>query len=675
MRENGKNFMLNQEILYQYEETKKKLKEMTILYEMLKMAHSLPNLDEILHEIILYLREFFECNHLILYLFNEKTNNFISYPLSQNLPSEDLEEIEIFSKNFQTLFRNGLEESSRLVWETENSITEKGSSILKKFALPILCNEKFLGVIAGIGNSLFFEENFSVLKVVSTHLASIIVNARSEERYRAVVENALDGVMVIGGDDRLHYVNERLALLLGYSREEMIGRDFKEFVGEEGEKVIKDHRTVEKKNEEGLSTHEFRVFKRNGEVRNIEASLTTISASEGNLNTVVFLKDITEKKKMEAQIFQAEKLRAIAEMASGVAHDFNNALSIILGNIQLLQLTVKDPEILENLKIIEKVAKDSSQTVRRLHDFTKGKRYQEVQSLVNINTIIKDVIIMTQPKWKDESQRKGISIDVVCDLKEIPLAHGNASELKEVISNLIFNAIEAMPKGGKIDIETFSNGSKIYIRISDTGIGMDDETKKRIFEPFYTTKPFTHSGLGLSMSYGIIKSCGGDIEVESQVGVGTTFTISLPASSHKELLRKSNDNHFLEKKGNKKAKILVIEDEELIRNILLQGLSKADHWVTLAKDGIEGINLFKEMKFDIVLTDLGMPGLSGWEVCKAIKEISPQTPVGMITGWEGMIDQSEVKEKGPDFILSKPFDFNFILKKIDETLKLTSNPS
>jgi PAS domain S-box-containing protein len=667
--------MLNQEILYQYEETKQKLKEMTILFEILKMAYTLPNLDEILNKITLYLRKFFECNHLILYLFNEKTNNFISYPFSQNLLSEDFKELEIFLKNAQTLLRNGLEESSRLAWETENSVTEKGSSTLKKFALPILCNEKFLGVIAGVGDSIFFEENFSIFKVVSTHLASIIENARSEERYRAVVENALDGVMVIGGDDRLHYVNERLALLLGYSREEMIGRDFKEFVGEEGEKLIKDHRTVEKKNEDGPLTHEFRIFKRNGEVRNIEASLTTISASEGNLNTVVFLKDITEKKKMEAQIFQAEKLRAIAEMASGVAHDFNNALSIILGNIQLLQLTVKDPQILETLKIIEKVAKDSSQTVRRLHDFTKGKYYQEVQSLINVNAIIKDVIIMTQSKWKDESQRKGIPIDVVCDLKEIPLAHGNASELKEVISNLIFNAIEAMPKGGKIDIETFSNGSKIYIRISDTGIGMDDETKKRIFEPFYTTKPFTHSGLGLSMSYGIIKSCGGDIEVESQVGVGTTFTISLPASPHKELLRKSTENQFLEKKGNIKAKILVIEDEELIRNILMQGLSRANHWVTLAKDGIEGINLFKEMKFDIVLTDLGMPRLSGWEVCKAIKEISPQTPVGMITGWEGMIDQSEVKEKGPDFILSKPFDFNFILNKIDETLKLTNNPS
>jgi signal transduction histidine kinase len=252
-----------------------------------------------------------------------------------------------------------------------------------------------------------------------------------------------------------------------------------------------------------------------------------IKDSNGDANYVVFSKDITEKKKMEEQLLQAEKLRSLAEMASGVAHDFNNALASILGNTQLLLFTVQDEELKETLKTIEKVAKDSAQTVRRLQDFTRKRAHQELFK-VDVNSIIRDSIEITKPKWKDETQRKGGHIEIVSSLEEAPPVSGNTSELREVMTNVIFNAIEAMPKGGKIEIRTFQEGKEVFIQISDSGMGIAEDVRKKIFEPFFTTKPFTNTGLGLSMSYGIIKRFGGEIEVESKVGHGTTFTIILP---------------------------------------------------------------------------------------------------------------------------------------------------
>jgi CheY-like chemotaxis protein len=395
-----------------------------------------------------------------------------------------------------------------------------------------------------------------------------------------------------------------------------------------------------------------------------EISVSLIRNSEGKpIGFRGISRDITEKKRMEEQLVQSEKLRAVGEMASGVAHDFNNALAAILGNTQLLLYTAKDEELKGSLKVIEKVARSSAQTVRRLQDFTRKSVHQELFK-VDVNSIIKDSIEITKPKWKDEVQGRGIHIEMVSNFEEIPTVIGSTSELREVFTNMIFNAIEAMPAGGKIEIRTFQRKSNLYIQISDTGIGMTEEVKKKIFEPFFTTKPFSNTGLGLSMSYGVIKRFGGEIEVESKVGHGTTFTIILPIGLEG---KEEVDVSPIIKKG-REARILVIDDEGEVRSVLSRILSQVNHQVTMAEDGEEGIRLFKEKDFDLVLTDLGMPGMSGWEVCRAIKKMSPRTPVGMITGWGVEIDQSKIEENGIDFVIPKPFQFGQILKVVDETM-------
>jgi PAS domain S-box-containing protein len=487
---------------------------------------------------------------------------------------------------------------------------------------------------------------------------------QSEEKYRTVVEGAHDGICVIGMDNRYRYINKRMEEIHGCPLDEMIGRDFRDFLTGESKQFMEDRYVRWKRGEKLPSSYELNIFRKDGEIRNLEVNTRAVKDPNGEVNYIALVKDITEHKRMEEQLLQTEKLRALGEMASGVAHDFNNALAAILGNTQLLLYNTQDEETRETLKTIEKVTKDSAQTVKRLQEFTRKRVRQELFRL-DMNSIIRDAIEITKPKWKDEAQEKGIRIEIASYLEDVPEVAGNASEMREVITNIIFNAIEAMPKGGKIEIRTFQKDESVCIRIADNGIGMDERTRKKIFEPFFTTKPFSNTGLGLSVSYGIIKRFGGEIEVESRVGIGTAFTIILPlALEGKEEV--ATDGMI---QPGKSLRILVIDDEETVRNVLAKMLSQANHQVTVAKDGEEGIRLFREKEFDIVLTDLGMPGMSGWEVCKSIKRMKSSTPVGMITGWGMELSQGKMKEYGLDFLLSKPFDFNQIVKVVSETIE------
>ena len=487
---------------------------------------------------------------------------------------------------------------------------------------------------------------------------------QSEERYRTILESIEDGYYEVDLAGNFTFVNDSICRIWGYPEEELMGMNDRQYIHKEtAKKIYQVFNHVFKTGESGRCNHE--VLRKDGTKKYVEVSISLKKDALGKpIGFRGITRDITDRKRIEEQLFQAEKLRAVGEMASGVAHDFNNALAAILGNTQLLLYTVQDEELKETLKIIEQVAKDSSQTVRRLQDFTRKPVPQELFK-VDINSIVKDSIEITKPKWKDEAQSRGILIEMVSNLEDIPFASGNASELREVFTNIIFNAIEAMHEGGKIEIRTFRKRRDVFIQISDTGVGIAEEVKKRIFEPFFTTKPFSNTGLGLSMSYGIVKRFGGEIEVESKVGQGTSFTIILPiGEDEKEEAVKPQPI----KKG-RKARILVIDDDEFIRSVLSRTLAQADHQVTLAEDGGKGLQLFKEGKFDLVLTDLGMPGMSGWQVCRTIKEISPRTPVGMITGWGDERNRSKMEEYGLDFFISKPFDLGQILNVVAETME------
>jgi PAS domain S-box-containing protein len=531
-----------------HEETRKRLDEQSILYGMAKVSTASLGLDPMLTEIVNSLNAFFEFETWGIVLVEEGSKRLVPHPSFVGLSQEEMRSTGSFTgrgvpgwvaEKGEPLLMNYIRRDSK--------ISQGDERILSEMCVPLKSGERVFGVIDARSkkSNAFSENDFHLFKMVGEHLAPMIENVRSEERYRTVVEGALDGVMVLSEEGRVTYVNERLAEILGYSKDELDGMEFRSCLDEESKRVLADRRGKRQRGEEVSPRVELNVLRKDRKIRNVEMSSTVIKDSQGNANTVAFIKDITERRRMEERLLQAEKLRAVGEMAGGVAHDFNNALAVILGNTQLLLSSVHDEELIKLLKAIEGEAQESAQTVRRLLEFTRKDGYEAV-SEVDLNDVVKEAVETTRAKWKDDVQDKGGHIGLIMNLGKIPRVVGVASELKEVIANMIVNAAEAMPGGGRIEIRTFEREG-VCIQISDSGIGMTEEVRKKLFEPFFTTQPFTHTGLGLSMSYGIVRRLGGGIEVESRSGEGATFTITLPIPAGGSMERA--ESSMMESKG------------------------------------------------------------------------------------------------------------------------------
>jgi CheY-like chemotaxis protein len=267
--------------------------------------------------------------------------------------------------------------------------------------------------------------------------------------------------------------------------------------------------------------------------------------------------------------------------------------------------------------------------------------------------------------WKDQAQRHGIHIQISKDLKATEEVEGIAAELREVLSNIILNSIDALSESGSISFSTYQNESKVYVQIVDSGAGMPEEVRKRIFDPFFTTKGKRGTGLGLSVAYGIISRHKGDIEVKSTQEKGTIITISLPkAVKSTTILPESSVKEL-----NRKLRILVIDDDENIRGILNDILSMDGHQVQEAESGPKGVDLLQSDSFDVIITDLGMPVMSGWDVAKLSKQHNPNLPVVLISGWGGQIDPQRLKESQVDFMLGKPFNLDQVKALIGQVVQ------
>jgi len=363
-------------------------------------------------------------------------------------------------------------------------------------------------------------------------------------------------------------------------------------------------------------------------------------------------KEIHARKQLEEEIIKVERLRALGEMSGGVAHDFNNILGAILGRAQLLLEKINNPLIKKDIKIIERAALDGAETVRRIQEFTTRRADRSSFTPIDINEIIKDSLEFTKTRWKNEAEAWGIKINVIYDLGKVPFILGNPSNLREVFTNLIINSVDAMPEGGTIFIKTYCSEKEVIIIFQDTGTGMPAEVTKRAFEPFFTTKGKRGSGLGLSICYGIISRHQGKIDLETEVGKGTTFNIYLPitfSDVEKKLPRK------ITAEENISARILIIDDDDFIREVLADTLTRIGFFVEKVKSGARGIELFSSTGYDIVLTDLGIGDMSGWDVAGQVKEISPSTPVALITGWDTPLSEEEIHKRGVDFVITKPF--------------------
>lgn len=285
---------------------------------------------------------------------------------------------------------------------------------------------------------------------------------------------------------------------------------------------------------------------------------------------------------------------------------------------------------------------------------------------VNIKDVIEQSVDFTMPRWKNMARAGGIQYDIdMKGVKEVPAISGNPSELREVLTNIINNALDVMPEGGTILICTWSNDKNVYVSISDTGTGMTEEVKEKIFDPFFTTKRAKGSGLGMSVSYGIMKSHGGNVEVESEDGSGCTFTLTFPID------RETRQSKVSPKQAHEikleKLRILVIDEEEIC-SILEEFFSKDGHDVKSVISGTEATKILKGEEFDLVLCDLVLPDLSGHDVIEIVDKLDKKPKIGLITGWDEKIETNDTEELKVDFIIRKPFDFSELTKHINDVL-------
>jgi signal transduction histidine kinase len=356
----------------------------------------------------------------------------------------------------------------------------------------------------------------------------------------------------------------------------------------------------------------------------------------------------------QQQVIQQERLRALGTMASGVAHDFNNSLAIILGFGELALMecekTAQMQKASESIKAIIVAAEDGAKVVRRLQAFHRKDRV-EGESPVDLGRLAEQALGLTEPRWKTETLARGISIEVRSDLQKIPAIAGHACELREILTNLIFNAVDAMPEGGTLCVSTRAGEEEVTLTISDTGTGMTEQVRQRCLEPFFTTKGERGSGLGLSMVYGIIQRHSGKVEIESEPGKGTSFILRFPAL--REPVKPIEEP--AEEVTDHPLKVLVVDNEKPIREILAGHLENDLHSVESAASGSDALAKIGASKFDLVITRQVMPGMNGQKLASAIKKISPLTRVLLLTGfYEPKSEESVNGNGGVNHVARKP---------------------
>jgi signal transduction histidine kinase/ActR/RegA family two-component response regulator len=398
-------------------------------------------------------------------------------------------------------------------------------------------------------------------------------------------------------------------------------------------------------------------------LKNVEATAAAAAAEQAQQHVEELSRYIAEQERIREQFSQLEKLSALGELASGVAHDFNNTLAGILGRAQLLQRTDDLDSIKSGLKIITKTAEDGAKTIKRIQDFARQRKDHDFAP-VAVDQLLFDVSEITRPRWKDRAQAANVQISLDLQIRSNALVMGDASEMREVLVNMVFNAVDAMPDGGRLTLSAEEVDGEVEISVRDTGVGMTQEVRSRIFDPFFTTKGKAGMGLGLAVGYGIVRRHEGIILVESAVGHGTTFRIRMPMARGAVLTQPTGELVAPVKpvRSSSQTHILVVDDEDYVRELLRDILETDGFEVTLATNGREALMLYDGEKFDAVFTDVGLPGMSGWEFARAIRERSRRIPIAVITGWGEAVGSSEQKKAQVDWVVAKPFTVDRILE-------------
>ncbi len=410
--------------------------------------------------------------------------------------------------------------------------------------------------------------------------------------------------------------------------------------------------------------------------RKFELDVTYVYV-EPNL-VMVHTRDITEQKAAERQrdvLLRTEKLRVLGQLAGGVAHDLNQSLTLIAGHADLaLDLAhASGPDLRQSLEAIVRAVMDSADSVTRLLMFARTRSEKPPQR-VSVGDLLRDVAVLTAPRWRDTAQREGRIIDMMVQIDDPALAVWAQPEaLRETLTNLVFNAIDALPDGGSIRLEARHEAEKLEITVTDDGVGMPEEVRAQVFEPFFTTKGERGTGLGLAMVFGIIDQHRGTITVESAPGVGTTFRISLPLSEATASVPAPPEARAGLPTP---RRILAVDDQPSVLTLLAQILRTNGHTVVTAASGEDALIALGRERFDLVISDLGLgAGMTGWGIAAHVRWAYPTTVFILASGWGADIDPDEARARGVHGVLAKPYRPRTLHAAIDRLLLPTSAPA
>ena len=476
-----------------------------------------------------------------------------------------------------------------------------------------------------------------------------------------------DPIMVLAGKHKILRANKAMTVALGMTAREVLGKACFELVhGENEPPAFCPHSQLLADGKE----HNVEVVEPClGGICDIRVS-PLIDQNGQITGSVHVTRDITERKRTEEIERETERFRAVADLAGGVAHNFNNLLQIVISNLELAVMNLEMGNHTGSKDALQNVLESSrfgAETVRRLQSFA-GIRDQSRLSekgAFDLSGIVRQALEMSKTWWKAIPEKQGINVSLDMQLQDGCMVRCEKAELFEVVVNLVRNAAEALPQGGGIYVKTHVEGDSVILKIRDTGIGISGQNLKRLFNPFFTTKAKAGSGLGLASSRRITEDCGGNILVESSEGKGTTFTIVLPLAQ-----RPHEQPEAPTEVSGRPLTILVIEDTEAVSDALEVGLTMFGHVVLTASSGQLGMDIFKENPIDLVICDLGMPGMNGWEVGKRIMSTCEErhiskTPFILLTGWGGQkTEVRKIAESGVDAVVEKPINLENILKII-----------
>jgi PAS domain S-box-containing protein len=471
----------------------------------------------------------------------------------------------------------------------------------------------------------------------------------------------------LDGEGNYKWCNQAMLDMTGYQLDDIIGHHFLERTHEDDREMRSERFAAALLGK--AQSFESRYIARDNSVRFAAVNSAPIVVDGQTTGVLGIAHDITEQKQERDRAARADKLRALGQLASGVAHDFNNSLAAILGRAQLILRRVKDDELIRSLGIIVTAAEDAAATVRRIQTFARKSVAAELE-LLDVGSLLRDAIEITRTRWQNEARAAGLNVDVTLNAEEGSLTLGNASELREVFVNLIVNAVDAMPQGGSLTICCKHNGERLRLRFVDTGTGMEEEVRERVFEPFYTTKGALGTGLGLAVSYGIIERHEGLISVESKLGRGTTFYIDLPRAESTEPSQRENRPDA----RTASLSVLVVDDEKFVRETLAEMLVDLDHKVVTVDGGREAVERVASDDFDLVFTDLAMPEMDGWETARAIRKQRPELPVVLVTGYGATAKPPSGELDLVAGIIGKPFDFEQVTGTIARVCNGSSAP-